>query len=604
MKFSELASTFKLISYESSRLKITDLLAHLLEHATPEEAQIIAYLSLGELRAVYQGTQFNLGQKTLMAIVQKLLNMDLSELKEYLSKVGDLGVVVERVMQELALDAHKDAHFSVQQVYDRLIIIEQISGTGSQEKKIDYLLNLLQNVDPLSASMILNIILGTLRLGFSDMTLLDALSVVVVKDKSLRKIIEHAYNVRADIGYIARIVREGNVSELYHMQPKIGVPVRPASAERATTAQAIIAKIGPCAAQPKLDGFRVQVHFKRVEGKSEIKFFSRNLQDMSSMFPDLVKAFIKCAHDQVIVEGEAIAYDEATHTFLPFQQTVKRKRKHDIDQAAQDVPLKLYLFDVLDIDGKNVMPLPHFERRKLLEKLFKSCKDGDIKNSDIKDSSSSIVNVIEERLCQTVQELQDYFDKQISEGLEGLVVKKPEAPYTPGKRNSNWIKLKRSQEGHLTDTLDTVVLGYNYGKGRRAGFGIGAILVGIYNAKLDMFQSIAKIGTGLSDQGWKELKEKCETLKTMSMPHNVQVASELYPDVWVKPEIVVEVTADEVTKSPLHKAGMGAEDGNSSGLALRFPRFLRYREDKSADQATTAQEVQALYALQYKNTVK
>ena len=176
------------------------------------------------------------------------------------------------------------------------------------------------------------------------------------------------------------------------------------------------------------------------------------------------------------------------------------------------------------------------------------------------------------------------------------MVKKPDAIYQPGKRNFNWIKFKRQEEGRLEDTIDCVILGYYAGAGKRAAFGIGSFLVGIYNKKEDCFETIAKIGTGLKDEGWKELKKKCDEIKVSAKPKNIVCAKELYPDVWVHPEIVCLIRADEITLSPLHTAGKTKEH---LGYALRFPRFMGYRSDKGPEESTTIKEIKRLYEDQF-----
>ena len=479
----------------------------------------------------------------------------------------------------------RDSGLTLLEVYKRLEQLQAISGTGSQEEKASTLIALLSEMDAVSAMVVIRIVLGTMRLGFSDMTLIDALSWMVTGDKSLRARLEHGYNVCADIGSIAYLLKEQGIDAVAHLTPTLGIPIRPAAAERGASAAAVIERLGPCVAQPKLDGFRLQIHIDKTHTEPRIWFYSRNLQDMSQMFPDVHKALEPLDVHSVIFEGEAIVYDEATHSFLHFQETVKRKRKHDIEEVAESLPLRLFLFDILYLNGESVMHKTHEQRRSLLEGLFKGYKN-------------DVVQVIEERRCNTVKELQDYFDEQITRGLEGLVVKRPDAIYQPGKRNFNWIKLKRHQEGHLTDTIDTVVLGYYSGRGKRAGFGIGAFLVGVYNDKKDRYETVAKIGTGLTDAEFVELKAKCDALASDEQPHNVVCAPELRPDVWVYPQIVTIVLADEITQSPLHAAG---KTETASGLALRFPRFMGYSLDKEPTQATTVHELRELYQLQFKS---
>jgi DNA ligase 1 len=580
MKFSVVANCFEHIEQETARTAITVLLADLFKKTDPQEARIIANIALGQLHPPYIGTQFNIAEKNVVKALAQVLSLPEKEVSTYAKQLGDLGLVVQEG------HTRQTSSLSVEQVYVSLQSLEELEGAGSQEEKINTLANLIANVDAISAKYIIRIILGKLRLGFSDMTIIDALSWMAVGDKSVRAIIENAYNICVDIGLIAQTMKEKGVDGLAHMQITVGIPIRPAGAERLPTAQAIIDKIGPCVAQPKLDGFRLQIHIhKDANKKVQVHFFSRNLIDMSHMFPDLTKIMSELPVKELICEGEAIVYDANTDTFLPFQETVKRKRKHDIEQFMQELPLRVYLFDILYYNGTVLLTLGHEQRRAYLAQLL------------AKNTNTSI-QLIEEEAIDSAAALNTYFAKTVAIGLEGLVVKRPDAPYQPGKRNFNWIKLKRQEEGHLEDTVDTVILGYYAGEGKRAQFGVGAFLVGVYSGDNDCFETIAKIGTGLSDQQWKELKKKCDARAVDHKPKNVRCEKELYPDVWVYPEIVCAIRADEITISPLHTAG---KKDDTLGYALRFPRFIDYRVDKSAQEATTVSEIVRLYEDQFKN---
>lgn len=579
MKFKDIAQAFAQIEQTDSRNDITALLAHLLKKASVQESGIICNIAVGELYPPYHETLFNIAQKTMEPIVALLLDESIDAIKKKVRTIGDIGQLVEQGHWR-----QQGSDLFLHDVYHELIAIAEISGTGSQDKKSKQLEKLLRSVDPLSAKYIVRIVLGKLRLGFSDMTIIDALSWMEAGNKSLKTVIEDAYNTCADMGRIAMTLKEGGIQALKKLSIELGIPIRPAAAERLPTAAEIFEKIGPCIAQPKLDGFRLQIHINNSGRTSKISFFSRNLKNMSAMFPDLVKALENLKVTTLICEGEAIGYDPNTHTFLPFQETVKRKRKHGIEKIAQEFPLKLFLFDLLYINGKSLLDASHNERFTMLKKIVPA-------------NEKSPLLVIEERSINSAQELDEYFKEVVSEGLEGLVVKRPNAHYQPGKRNFNWIKLKRSAEGELEDTIDTVILGYYAGAGRRAPFGIGAFLVGVYHKEQDRFETIAKVGTGLSDVQWKDLKKKCDEYAVTTKPHNVVCAKELYPNQWVTPQLVCEVFADEITKSPLHTAG---KTGEKDGLALRFPRFIGYREDKSPEDATTVTEIKEMYQHQGK----
>lgn len=576
VKFKQVALTFDQIEKISGRLEITRLLADLLKKASPSEARIICYLSLGKLNPPYIGTQFQVAEKNIVKVVAHILKLSEKEVKHKAKKYGDVGSVLEhgtwKTKEEL----------TVHQVYKKLLHIEAISGTGAQEAKLTALYNLLKKLDPISAKYVARIVIGKLRLGFSDMTVVDALSWMEVDNKSLRKDIENAYNICADIGLIAQTLKEGGIKAIEHMDITVGVPIRPAAAERLPTAKAIIEKIGHCVAQPKLDGFRLQIHLDKTGKEPVVRFFSRNLIDMSYMFPDLAKAIKKLPVKELICEGEAIVRDPNTGNFLPFQETVKRKRKHGIEQAVSEFPLEVFLFDVLYKDGQEFLTKIHKCRRNELLRLFKDKKDK--------------INIIEEKDIKTAKELEHYFTENIASGLEGLVVKRENSIYQPGKRNFNWIKLKRQEEGYIEDTIDCVILGYYSGKGKRAQFGIGAFLVGVYNKDKDIFQTIAKIGTGMKDADWIELKKKCDAIAVKEQPHNVDCPKELAPYKWVDPQIVCLIRADEITMSPLHTAGKTKKE---LGYALRFPRFMEYRPDKNAYDATTVKEIKHMYKDQF-----
>lgn len=576
MKFLQVAQSFESIEKESSRTEITKLLAELYEQTTADESQIISYLSLGSLFPPYKTMQLNIAKKGMVQVLADLLDQDAGQTQQQFKELGDLGLVVQQGWGK------HDSKVTVQEIYEQLIACAQISGIGSTDKKQLFLKSLLQQVDSLSAKFIVRIVTGTLRLGFSDMTLIDAFSWMEVGDKSLRKDLEHAYNVCADLGLVARTLKQDGIDAVKHMKIQVGIPIRPAAAERLANVQAVMDKLGPSVAQLKLDGFRLQVHKHTVDGKVQVNFFSRNLLDMSEMFPDLTKIVKQLPVDSLICEGEAIVYDEASEMFLPFQETVKRKRKHGVQKVSESHPLRLYVFDMLYLNGKSLLDQIHTDRRKILEQV-------------VAHAGSERFQAIEEKPVKAVKELETYFLDTINAGLEGLIVRRENAHYQPGKRNFNWIKLKRHARGVLTDTIDCIILGYYHGKGKRTQFGIGAFLVGVYNKQEDRFQTVAKVGTGMKDEQWKELKQKCDAIERSDKPKRVDIAKDLIPDVWVQPDLVCVIQSEEITLSPVHSAGK-SESGN--GLALRFPRFISYRSDKSAEDATTVTELQSLYKQQ------
>lgn len=573
MKFSMCAQVFQQLQMEPSRTEKTKLLAGLLQKCTPQEAKIVAYMTMESLFPAYKDKQFNIATKGMVAILATLCDRSSQDIEQKMKVAGDLGLVV----QDLWHGA--DTGLTIQQVYEQLVEIAHIVGTKSTEIKAQKLVELLKQLDTMSAKFVVRLVTKSMRLGFSDMTFLDALSWMHTGSKQLSKKIEHAYNVCADLGLVAQTLKSSGLEGIESMHIQVGIPIRPAAAERLSSPQAIVEKLGPCVAQPKLDGFRVQVHLKKEDSHSEVNFFSRNMLDMSDMFPDLKKIVEQLPVTSLICEGEAIVYDEDTETFLSFQETVKRKRKHDIDQLSQELPLRLYIFDILYLNGMSLLDHTHKQRRDSLLSI-------------VHNANNPALQVIGQEHITTAKQLDDYFLRTIGAGLEGLVVKREDGVYQPGKRNFNWIKLKRESHGSLLDTIDGVILGYYVGRGKRARFGIGAFLLGIYDTEQDQFVTVAKVGTGLTDDALKDLKQRCDAIKVAQKPVNVVCAKELYPDVWMAPKIVCEVKSEEITLSPMHTAG---KKHDTPGYGLRFPRFVQYRFDKSVYDATTTSELLRLY---------
>jgi len=502
----------------------------------------------------------------MLRVIAKASDVSEEKVRSLYKKEGDLGNV------SLKLIKGKSDGLTVNDVYNKLVFIANDNGLKSQERKVNKFAELLSNLDPLSAKFVCRIPVGKLRLGFSDMTILDALSFMLKGDKSARKEIEAAFNVSVDTGKIAKVVKEKGLSKINEIEVQSGTPIRPALAERLPSAEKMLEKVGKkVIVEPKYDGFRTQVHIFKKDGQKKVLIFSRNLETTTHMFPDLVEAALKINVESAIFDGEAIAYDEKNDRFLPFQETVQRKRKHGVEKAALDVPLKLFIFDILFLNGKSLLNLPFTQRRKELEIINFVDKRIEIARQNVVDSASGI---------------RDLVKKYLAEGLEGAMVKKMDDPYKAGARGYHWVKYKKTTEEGVADTIDCLVMGTYKGKGRRSGFGVGAFLVGIKDK--DKFKTVSKIGTGLSDEQWREIERRTRALSTKEKPDSYILDKNLNPDSWAKPSLVVEILADEITKSPIH----------SAELALRFPRLVKFRDDKKADETTTIKELNQFFEMQ------
>ena len=576
MTFSELATYFQKIESTRSRNSITEFLADLFRASKPQEIGEICYLLQGRTVPLYEAVEFGVADRFMIRAIALAYNSSEEAVKREFKRFGDLGAAAEAL--------HKGSgSLTVSDVFKALDALAREAGHGSQEKKIGLLADILKGVDALSARYVARIPLDKLRLGFSDMTILDSLSWMIAGDKSLRPRLEDVYNVRPDIGLLATEVKKEGIKGLSHVHAVVGAPILASLCARLPNADEMIKKMGEVAVEPKYDGVRVQIHYKKGmgdRGEGVVRSFSRNLENTTDMFPELTEIGNELAAHEVILDSEAIGYDAKNGKLIPFQETATRRRKHGILELAKSIPLKFFVFDILYKNGKELLSVPLKERRKILEQTLRPPAGG-----------SGHLMLSPEIVTSEAGEIRRYHDEQLRKGLEGAVVKKWDSIYEPGRKGYHWVKFKEEEgkTGKLTDTIDAVVMGYYRGEGKRAGFGIGAFLVGVVRG--DSFVTVTKIGTGVSDELWKELRTLLNSLKTPNPPKEyADVAKMLIPDVWVAPKIVVELAGDDLTRSPNHGAG----------YAVRFPRLVRIRTDKSPREATTVAEIEAMYRNQGK----
>lgn len=574
MKFAELSNYFEKLEATTKRLEMFNILSELFNEADKEEVDKIAYLCKEELLPSFRGVKIGMAEKLIERAIAKVTGRDEKEVRQLYKKLGDPGLVAEELLAKR--DAKK--RLEVREVYEELMQMAQTSGAGSIDKKIDLLADLLGRSSPKEARYLTRFVLGRLRLGIGDPTILEALSKAIVGDRSLRPELERAYNLCSDLGLIAKILFTKGMKGIREFKVQVGNPIRPALAERAPNAEEIVQRLGRCSVESKYDGFRMQVHKK----DQQVETFSRNLERTTEMFPDVVEAIRKQVRAQdTIIEGEALAINEESGELYPFQVTVQRKRKYDIEEMIKEFPLVLYAFDLLYVDGEDYTNQPYEKRRERLAKLIKP---------------GAKIKLANRIVTSHPKEIAKFFDECITRGLEGILAKRLDAPYQPGARNFNWIKLKRSYKGELTDTVDVALVGYIMGRGMRAKFGIGALLAAVYDEKSDTFKTIAKIGSGLSEENWVKIRELLDKSRVDKKP--ARVDSLIEPDVWVDPKYVVTVLADEITKSPLHTCGK--KDGEP-GYALRFPRIVGWiREDKKPEDVNTVKEIIEMFEMQKK----
>lgn len=594
MLFSDFSQYLQKLESISSRLAMTEVLATLFQKLETKEIVTACYLMQGRLVPLYESLEFNLSAKMVIRAIARLESVawekqsiglfdeDFSgkeqTVQQLYKKLGDVGLVGTEILKSNP----QVSQLTIADVYQKLVVIAHDGGEGSQDRKVVQLAELLQQLDPISAKFVIRIVIGKLRLGFSTMTLIDSLSWAVTGNKSESAFLEEMYNRKADVGVLAENylglqmsaaeTRQKTLSEIYHVEA--GVPVIPSLCQRLNTSEEIIKKMKKVIAEPKYDGMRIQLHLSNDQGKKEVRLFTRNLENVSAMFPELVEEALKLQCESCILDGEVIGYNPKTGKLLLFQETITRRRKHGVAEQAKSIPIKMFVFDILSKDGQSLIDVPLVERKEILQQLI---------------AGNSVLTATSYIITDDPEKLKTYHHQNLTDGLEGIVSKQVRSVYQSGRKGWTWVKTKETEgtSGKLSDTLDVVVMGYYSGRGKRTEFGLGAILAGVLSSESGepQVKSIAKIGTGLSDELLAEMHLQLQEIRSLDRPTEYsEVTKNLIPDVWVIPKMVIEVAADEITKSPSHAAG----------LALRFPRLIRVRTDKSWDQATTLSEVEQI----------
>lgn len=511
MNFKEISEYLSKIEDKSSRLEMTNILVELFEKLYEEDTKKMVYLLQGQIAPEFKGKEIGFGEKLISEGLKKATGFNRNEIDQMFNKTGDLGIVAEELISKKQQGSLFSTELTLKKVFSNFEKMSNSEGKGSQELKKKLLSELFNSATPKEAKYIARIPLGNIRLGIGDPSIMDALSIMIAKKQikdwenlkeniqrkekiKLREKIESFYNIYSDLGEIALKLKQKGINGLKEITINPSTPIRPTAAERLPSAKEIIQKLGYCGVESKYDGFRVMIG----KDNDKIKIFSRQSEEITHMFPEIIEAAKIQLPKKCIVEGEALAVNESTNEYYPFQITIQRKRKHDIEKKAKEYPLKLFLFDIMYLDGKSMMKESFKNRRKKLESILKN---------------GEVIKLSEIIYTNKEKELIDFFEEKISQGLEGIIAKDLNAPYIAGARKFAWIKLKRSYKSSLEDTVDLAIIGYFTGKGKRTQFGLGALLAAAYNKKNDTFESIAKIGTGMTEENLEELEKRLSKIK-------------------------------------------------------------------------------------------
>lgn len=661
---SKLVDIFEKMEKTRSRLLLTDHLVSLLKQTECRIIDNVIYLIQGRLGPPYEGLELGLAEKMAIRALALSSGKNVTEILAVYRQKGDLGDTASEVMNTKNQNTLIPQDMTVDRVFTTLLKIAKTTGSGSQETKLRLVSSLLNETTPREARYIMKFLMGTLRLGIADFTVLDSLSIAFTNEKSNRSVLENAYNVSGDLGLVTRELCSNGVEAVRSIQITLFKPIRPMLAERASSIEEGLDRMdGIASAEYKLDGERVQIH----KCEERVELFSRRLENITNHYPDVVQAIRKMDNlRRVILEGEIIAIDPSTSELLPFQELMHRRRKYGVEEAMQNYPVIVSVFDVLFNDSKSVTSSPYEERQLILGRLFqighanrgiragkgrknrknivtaeewiatenpqqkknvakvlteksgtkvqkektlssnyKLSMDYELKGSaqqSSKDISSNRIQLITQFMSSDKKLIQRFMDSAIEAGCEGIMLKNPKSVYRAGSREYLWIKVKREYRSELADTLDLVIVGALHGRGRRVGK-YGALLLAAYDEKEDLFRSVSKVGTGFTDQHLESFYNSLESLRIGHRSPRVDTRMEQM-DVWFEPKIVIEVIASEITLSPAHTAGLNSVR-EGYGLALRFPKFTgKIRDDKSPEDATSDQELTEMFKQQLKSQTK
>ena len=579
MLYSDLAETFDRLESTGSRLEMTSILADFLRRADKGELRSIVYLSQGKLHPDFVPGVLGMADRLVMKAIAKASGNPDEKVEKLTIETGDLGQVAETMISKKKQMALFSEELTVARVVKGLTTIENADGKDSQDTKQKTLAGLLHDSGPLEARYLCRTVTGRMRVGAADMTILDALAEAFAS-KEDRPTIERAFNVTCDIGLVAETIANGGMDAVRAIGVTVGSPVKVMLAERLPSISEVVEKMGGrCAMEYKYDGIRVQAHI----GRDSVKLYSRRLEDLTSNFPDIAEALrARCRHGEAIIEGECVAIDPETGYMLPFQNVTHRRKKHGMDEAVKEIPVRIFMFDMLYADGRDWTSEPYLDRRAALEDGF-----------EIGDN----VQMTTMRMVGSPEEGEDFFANAIGARCEGIMAKSvaPDSVYRAGSRGFLWIKYKKDYQQALTDSFDLAVVGAFYGMGKRAGR-YGALLMAAYDGETGRFETVCKLGTGFDDAFLDAMPALLDGSLSESKPSSVD--AEMVPDVWFEPAVVLEVVAAEITLSPIHTAAKDVlKEG--AGLGIRFPRFTgRVRDDKAPEQCTSVTEIIEMYEMQ------
>jgi DNA ligase-1 len=556
MEYSVLSDVYEKLESTSAKLKKTDILAELFSKTPPELLPKVVLLSIGRVFPSYSQAELGVATQLMLRAISKATGFSTRKLEEMFKETGDLGLTIEKCIKDKKQTILFKKPLTVEKVFDNLQKIAFATGAGSQERKLNLIAELLVSAKPEEARYIVRTVLGELRIGVAEGIVRDAIAKAFNVDA---KLVETAWNRLPDYGEIAKVARERGNAGLKKVKLEVGKPIQVLLAEKAPNLEEAMEKFENVGIEWKYDGARCQIHKK----DDHIWLYTRRLEDVTNQFPDLVKLAKKGLKvKECIVEGEILGINPKTGKPLPFQKLSQRiQRKYDIDEMIKKIPIQINLFDVVYVDGKMLFDEPLRKRREILERIV--------------DVIPGKFQLAEQLITKDLKKAEKFYRDALEAGQEGVMVKNLDSKYQPGRRVGYWLKVKP-----LMETLDLVIIGAEWGTGKRARW-LSSYILACRDPDTGKFLSCGMMGTGLTEEQFQKMTD---TLKPL-------IIEEKGRSVKIKPKVVVEVGYEEIQKSPNYE----------SGYALRFPRLIRDRTmDKGPEEADTIERVEELFKSQGK----
>jgi DNA ligase-1 len=577
MRYIKLVEIYKKIEGTSKRLEKTFIISEFLKKTSKEDIGEIVLLLQGKLYPNWDEHKIGVASRLVLKAINKATGIDMGKIEKEWKKTGDLGIVAENLVKEKKQRTLMSHELNVKKVFLNLRKLAELQGSGTVDRKLQLIAELLTSAKPLEARYIVRTVLEDLRVGVGEGSLRDSIAWAFFGDKMGLKYlpeekqievedreeynkyvnaVQHAYDLTNDFSKVAQSAKSG-LKSLEEKRITIFKPLKVMLALKVKDIEDGFSRCGkPLDVEYKLDGFRIQAH---KEG-GKIKLFTRRLDEVTKQFPDVVKSIKdNIKGDSFIIDSEAVGFDPKTGKYLPFQKVSQRiRRKYDIHEMAKKFPVELNVFDVLYYNGKSMLKEDFEKRREIIEKNILSKKRE--------------VVVVKNLITSDAKKIEKFYRESLDAGNEGVMLKKLDAPYKPGARVGFMVKLKPTME-----TLDLVIVGAEWGEGKRSKWLSSFTLACVDEGS---FLEIGKMGTGI-----KEKSEEGVSFEELTKLLKPLIISEKGKTVFIKPKIVIEITYEEIQKSPTY----------SSGYALRFPRLKGLRVERGASDASTLDLVEDLY---------